>query len=116
MRKVKDYRIGKETFNDMLNAGRYNPCLEITFKVRRGTYTHKLSAGYSDEIHVYRDDKEICVLSQNRRLGYIGLEVFQGDERIREIFLEDNQVKETLGKDDLAPFTIIRRLKEFLDL
>ena len=116
MRKVNNYMIGKETFNDMLNAGRFNPCLEITFRDRSGKHTHKMSAGYSDEIHVYRNHRETFVLSQNRRLGYIGLEVFTGDEHIGEIFLEDHQVKETLGKDDLAPFTIIRRLREFLDL
>jgi len=115
MRKVSTYMIGKETFDDMLNAGRFNPCLEITFRDQSGKHTNKISAGYSDEIHVYREHRETFVLSQSRRLGYIGLEVFKGDETLGEIFLEDHQVKETLGKDDLAPFTIIRRLGEYIN-
>ena len=114
MRKVSNYTIGKETFDDMLNAGRFNPCLEITFMDQSGKHTHKMSAGYSDEIHVYREHGETFVLSQNRRLGYVGLEVFMGDENVGEIFLEDHQVKEILGKDDLAPFTIIRKLGEYI--
>ncbi|MBN2059918.1 MAG: hypothetical protein JW882_05815 [Deltaproteobacteria bacterium] len=115
MRKVSNYRIGKESLDDMLNAKRFNPSLEITFRDQTGSHTHKISAGYGDEIHVYREDRETFVLSQNRRLGYIGLEVLKGDEKVGEIFLQDHQVKEILGKDDLAPFTIIRRLGEYIN-
>jgi len=47
MRKVSTYMIGKETFDDMLNAGRFNPCLEITFRGQSGNHIHKISAGYT---------------------------------------------------------------------
>jgi hypothetical protein len=54
------------------------------------------------------------VLSINNSLGYVGLEVFEGSEQAGDIFLQENQVTETLGRMDLAPFTIIRRLMEFI--
>jgi len=115
MRRINNYMISKENFNDMLKAGRFNPCLEMTFRDHTGSHTHKINAGYSDEIHVYREHSETFVLSQNRRLGYIGLEVFNGDEKAGDIFFEDHQVQEILGRDDLSPFTIIRKLGEYIN-
>lgn len=111
MRRIIKYSISKEAFKDMCKARRFNPCLEITFRDKTGRHTHKLSAGYGDDIHVYREDKETFVLSQNTGLGYIGIEVFSGCEKIGDIFLEHHQVIEALGNDNLAQFTIIRRLR-----
>ena len=114
MKRVKNFIIAKESFEDMCEARRFNPCLEITFRDRRGQHTHKISAGYDDEIHVYREHGETFILTQNQRLGYVGLEVFNGAESVGEIFLQGDNVIETLGRDDLAPFTIIRRLKDYV--
>jgi hypothetical protein len=83
MRRVHRYSIRKEDLFDMLHAGRYNPCMEITYRDRSGEYTHKLSAGYWDDIDVYRDGSETYILSSNRSLGYIGLEVFEGSRQNR---------------------------------
>jgi len=115
VRKVTNYNISKESFGDMCKAKRFNPCLEITFRDRTGKHTHKLSAGYSDIIHVYREHEETFVLSENSGLGYVGLEVFNGSEKAGDIFLESHQVKEILCRDDLAPFTAIRRLGEYIN-
>jgi hypothetical protein len=112
MRKINNYSINKESTEDMINAGRFNPCLEIIFRDRSGKHTHKLSAGYSDDIDVYRDDLDTFILSRNSRLGYVGLEVFEGAEKTGSIFLESHQVKEVLGRDDLAPVNAIERLLE----
>jgi len=112
MRKINNYSINKESTEDMINAGRFNPCIEITYRDRSGKHTHKLSAGYSDDINVYRDDLDTFILSRNSRLGYIGLEVFEGAYKTGEIFLESHQVKEVLGRDDLAPVNAIERLLE----
>jgi hypothetical protein len=103
MTKVKNYRISKESTNEMIAAGRFNPSLEIIFRDRHGTHRHKLSAGYGDDIHVYREAGLTCVLSINNSLGYVGLEVFEGSEQAGDIFLQENQVTETLGRMDLAP-------------
>jgi len=115
MRKVTNYTISKESLKDMCEAQRFNPCLEITFKDRSGKHTHKLSAGYSDIIYVYREHGETFVLSENSGLSYFGLEVFNGSEKAGHIFLESHQVEEILCRDDLAPFTVIRRLGEYIN-
>ena len=114
MTKVKNYSITKESTDEMVAAGRFNPSLEIIFRDRNGTHRHKLSAGYRDDIHVYREAGQTSVLSVNERLGYIGLEVFEGSQPAGDIFLQEGQVVEILGRTDLAPFTIIRRLMEFI--
>jgi hypothetical protein len=114
MRRVRKYSIRKETHSDMLHAQRYNRCLEITYRDRSGEYTHKLSAGYCDDIDIYRSGSETYVLTSNRSLGYIGLEVFQGPDKTGEIFVQSEQVKEVLERDDLAPFNAIKRLREYV--
>ena len=114
MRKITNYTISKESFEDMLDARRFNPCLQITYRDRLGKHTHKLSAGYEDDINVYREHGDTFVLTRNFRLGYVGLEVFNGNESVGNIFLQGDDVTEILGRDDLAPFTIIRRLKDYV--
>ena len=114
MRKVKKYTISKESFEDMCKAKRFNPCLKITFRDKNGIHHHKLSAGYDDDIYVYREHQQTFILTQNPRLGYVGLEVFEADAKSADIFLEAHQVIEVLARDDLAPFTMIRRLCDYL--
>ena len=114
MRRINNYRIFKETTEEMIAGGRFNPSLMITFIDKSGRHTHRLTSGYSDEIHAYRHEDFTCVLSVNERLGYLGMEVFKGDDAVRDVFLQGDQVTETLGKIDLAPFTIIRKLMEFI--
>ena len=114
MRRIHNYRISKEDFWEMLHAKRYNPCLVITFKDKSGNHKHKLSAGYQDDIDVYREGKETFVLSRNPRLDYVGLEVFDGSEQQGSIFLQGDQVKEVLGAGKLSPFNTIKRLMEHI--
>ena len=114
MRRVHRFSIQKENLYDMLHAQRYNPCLEITYRDRFGKHTHKLSAGYWDDLDVYREGTETYILSSNPKLGYIGLEVFEGADKIGEMFVQEEQVKEVLGSDDLAPFNAINRLREYI--
>lgn len=114
MRRINNYSISKESTEDMIKAGRFNPCLQITFRDKTGKHTHTLSAGYSDVLDVYREGTETFIFSTNFRLGYIGLEIFEGAEKAGDIFLEGYQMKEVLGRDDLTPLTIIRRLKNYI--
>jgi hypothetical protein len=114
MRRVRRYSIRKETHSDMLHAQRYNRCMEITYRDRSGEYTHKLSAGYCDDIDVYRDGSETYILSRNTSLEYFGLEVFDGPDKTGEIFVQSEQVQEVLGRDDAAPFNAIKRLREYV--
>jgi hypothetical protein len=114
MEKMKNYSIGKEPFDEMITGGRFNPSLEIIFQDRCGTHRNKLSAGYSDDIHIYREGGLLCILSINNNLGYIGLEVFDGSEPAGDIFLQGDQIFEILNRNGLSPFTIIRRLLAFI--
>lgn len=114
MRRIFNYSINKESIENMICAGRFNPSLEITFRDRSGQHHHTLSAGYTDVLDVYREGTETYILSTNARLGYIGLEVFEGSDPIGKMFVENHEVKETLGREGLAPFTIIKRLREFI--
>lgn len=114
MRRIRNYSIGKESTEDMIQAKRFNPCLEITFRDRSGQHTHKLLAGYDDDLDVYREGPETHVLTTNSRLGYIGLEVFEGPDKTGEIFVEEHQVIETLGREDLPPFNAMKRLRDHI--
>lgn len=114
MRRIHNFRINKESIEDMLHAGRFNPSLEITFRDMSGQHTHKISAGYGDDLDIYREGTETYVLSSNSKLGYIGLEIFEGADKAGAIFLEEHQVKEVLGREDLAPFNTIKRLREHI--
>jgi hypothetical protein len=115
MRKLKHYEISWESPDDMHAAGRFNPALEITFHIGRDQYKHKISAGNADYIHVYRMGDQFFVLSVNGALGYVVLEVFARADSIGNIFLQGDQVQETLGRDNLSPPAMIRRLLEFID-
>ena len=114
MRRIHNHRISKEDFWEMLSAKRHNPCLVITFKDKSGSHTHKLSAGYQDDIDVYREGSETFVLSRNPRLDYVGLEVFEGAEKQGSIFLQGDQVKEVLGTEIISPFNAIKRMLEHI--
>lgn len=114
MKRVTRFSTAKETIEDMCEARRFNPCLEITFRDRTGTHTHKIGAGYSDEIHVYQERTITYALSHNPGLGYFGLEAFEGSDKISDIFIENHQVKETIGKDDLAPFNTVKRMAAYI--
>ncbi len=115
MRKIHNYRISKEDFWEMLHAKRHSPSLVITFKDKSGSHTHKFSAGYQDDIDVYRDSSKIFVLSRNPRLDYVGLEIFEGPEKQGSIFLQGHQVKEVLKRENLTPLNAIKRLKNLIE-
>jgi hypothetical protein len=114
MRRV-NYQIEKETIDSQVKAGRFNPALELTFRDKTGTHTHTIGAGHSDTLDVYRDGKETFVLVRNFGMGYVGLEGFKGDEKIGNVFLQsDYEVKEIVGNIDLMPYTLIRRMAQYI--
>jgi len=114
MRRIHNYKIRKESFEDMQSAGRWNPSLEITFRDKAGEHAHKIGAGHSDTLDVYREGSATYILSHNHGLGYFGLEVFNGSEKAGDMFIESHHVKDILGRDDLAPFNTIKRMAEYI--
>ena len=114
MRRVK-YQIQKETVEAMCKAGRFNPALEITFRDKTGTHTHTLGIGSGDALDVYREGQETFALARNFGLGYVGLEIFRGDETVGEMFIQSqDEVNEIVGSIDLMPYTIIRRMAQYI--
>jgi len=114
MHRVNNYSIIKESLEDMIASGRFNPCLEIIVRDRAGQQTHKLSAGYGDDVEVYCEGDEIFILYNNEMLGYVGLEVIHGNEKLGEIFMEEDELKDVLGNKNLAPFNILKYLREYI--
>jgi hypothetical protein len=114
MHRINNYSINQESLEDMLESGRFNPSLEITFQDKSGKHTHKLSAGYGDDLEVYCEGSEIFIFYANEMLGYVGLEVIHGNKKQGDIFLEDYELKDVLGRRKLAPFNIIKCLRERL--
>ena len=84
------------------------------FPVTDNKHTHKLSTGTDDTLDVYREGTITYVLSHNYGLGYFGLEVFEGSDKVGDIFVESHHVKETIGRNDLAPFNNIKRMEEYI--
>ncbi len=112
MHRVNNYSISKESLEDMIGSGRFNPSLEITFQDKPGRY--KLGAGYGDDLNVYREGDEIFIFYNNEMLGYVGLEVIHGDEKLGEIFMEGDELKDVLGRKNLAPSNVIKHLREHI--
>ena len=89
MKYFDDYIINDETWEKQSEAGRYNPALEITYKIDGKEYTNTLGAGTSDNITVMVDKQGyIYVLTENRYLDYMGLEIFKEGENLGDMFLE----------------------------
>jgi len=114
MRKI-NFRLENESFEDMIEARRWQPSLEVIFRDKTGTHKHKIGAGHSDEVYAFQEAGETFILSQHFGLGYVSLEVFKGDEQSGDIFIDSHQVEETVGRDDLEAYTIIRRLMPYLE-
>ena len=114
MKEKKDFIIGKESMEDQFKYRRFNPGLEITFTDDKGIHKHKIASGYSDEITVFQDNGTTLVLSFNPRLGYAGLEAFQGDQKSNEVFLIGSEMLAAFGEDDLEPSKMVGILQEWL--
>ncbi len=77
-----------------------------------------LSAGYTDSILIYRTEYSLLILITNRQLGYVGLDEVDclDGEIIGTVFLEDYQLRESVGKQwfHMKPETLIKRLSAYL--
>lgn len=114
MNRVTHFIITNECLKDQMEARRYNPSLEITFRDKEGLHKHKISSGRADEIHVFRENGVTMVLSRNTRLEYAGLEAFEGDEKINDVFLTGSELLAAFGENDLEPARMIHVLKEWI--
>lgn len=114
MNKVINFIITNECLKDQLKARRQHPSLEITFRDRRGQHKHKISSGRADDIHVFQENGVTMVLSRNPQLEYAGLEAFEGDDKINDVFLKGGELLAAFGEKDLEPERMVHVLKEWL--
>lgn len=114
MNKITHFIITNECLKDQLRARRHHPALEITFRDKRGLHKHKILSGRADEIHVFRENGLTMVLSRNPRLEYAGLQAFEGDAKINDVFLTGSELLAALGENDLEPERMVHVLKEWL--
>ena len=106
--------IRKMTFDETNNHNLQNPGLILEYY----NLMIQLSAGYSDSIMIYRNGNSLLILITNRQLGYVGLDevdCMDGDI-IGTAFLEEHQLKESVGKNWylMKPETLIKRLSGYL--
>jgi len=78
-----------------------------------------IAAGRSDQVHVFKEDTTIYVLSVNYRFEYAGIEVFDAltGEKQESIFVENEwKLKEYFGNNwrDATPMTRVKKLRDFL--
>lgn len=94
----------------LINAGSVIDLLGISIPI---------AAGRRDQVHVFKEDVLLYVLSINYRFEYAGIEVFDattGKEH-ESIFVENEwKLKEYFGAEwrDAAPITIVKKFREYM--
>jgi hypothetical protein len=98
MRKVSKYQTITRSYEaaeaaiNYTGQFTYNPPLVIEYKGKK----YITGAGNCDDITIFADTEEICILSQNSRHGYCGaqfLDVSTGKETA-SIFLQGNDIED----------------------
>jgi len=84
-----------------------------------GSAAIPLGAGRGDRIQLFKESTVLYVLSQNSKLGYMGLEIFDSSsgEEFEQIFLQYPwELEEYLGSDwqEMEPVAIIRKLVSYI--
>lgn len=100
--ETRKYHIIKETFDEQLASGRYNPALVLVIAGKRFT----LGSGYDDHRTVLRYDKNIiAVLATQPLMGYAGLDLFNAvtGEAAGYVFFNNTDELET--KKDFFDYT-----------
>jgi hypothetical protein len=79
-----------------------------------------IAAGRSDQVHVFKEDALLFVLSVNYRFEYAGLEVFDAatGEEHESIFVDSEwNLREYFGANwrDAAPMNIVKKFMEHMN-
>ena len=78
-----------------------------------------IAAGRSDQVHVFKEDAMLYVLSVNYRFEYAGIEIFDATtgEEFESIFVDNEwNLKEYFGSNwrHADPMMIAKKFREFL--
>lgn len=128
----------KESWEEQSAAGRSNPRTNIVVTFRRRKYRLLSGHGSRDDVYVYRNDRTFYVLVTNSRLEYAQLAEYvidsadsdnvkqsrRGKVNYVDILGEETslmdsseELQESIGHasvDILQPYTMVRRLAEYL--
>ena len=79
-----------------------------------------IAAGRTDQVHVFKEDSLLFVLSVNYRFEYAGLEVFDATtgEEHESIFVDSEwNLREYFGANwrDAAPINIVKKFMEHMN-
>jgi len=79
-----------------------------------------IAAGRSDQIHVFKEDAMLYILSINYRFEYAGIEVFDAatGEEYESIFVDNEwNLREYFGATwrDAAPMNIVKKFMEYMN-
>ena len=119
MRTLHNWKLGEESWDEQAASGRYHPCQQV--HVKDGPVL-TISAGTADDLDVFTEHGLFYVVSVNRGLETVGLEVFGDDGSLLEggsVFLQlDYEVREILGPRgvDLSPMAIAKRLSCYAEI
>ena len=99
------------TWDETIEAGLFNPGQVMDCNC----VSYRLSAGTSDDIHVFKSGATIYVLAINARFDYLGLDAYMSSEEdpIDNIFLQGEwAIRECLGDrwKSLSAVTMASRL------
>ncbi len=112
------FRLSDESVESQQQAGRYNPAQVCHFRIGAKHVSHTIGAGRSDDISVFTHGGLGVILTYNRRLDYVGLEVVDSaGTLVGDVFLQGQEhYKITLGPKglDLRETTIATRLMEYI--
>jgi len=107
--------IRQMTWDETFNKKQHNRGLVLEYEGR----SYFLSAGTSDQIHVFTRSIYLFVLNINRQLSYMGLDAYAPleEEPINSIYLHsEHHIRELLGKNWnlMNPETVATRLLQYL--
>jgi hypothetical protein len=113
--RLSDVEIDTETWDEAKKHHHYNPGLVLVYKGHR----YPIDSGQRDRIDVFEEEGLLYILSSNRRVGYVGLQVLdpKDGKEVAQIFLQNSQdLEEILGEDwnDLGPEEILKLLLPYI--
>ena len=110
------YTLSSETTEEQFAAKRHNPATVCQFRDHTGIHRVVLGSGDNDYINMYREGGLTFIVNRNYQLGYVGMNVFEGDDCIGDIFLQSTEkVDELLGRGgiDKSGWWIAKTLADY---
>ena len=99
------------TWEEAMDFGHYHQGLMMDY----GCISYRLSAGTTDNIHIFKNGVALYVLTINTKLDYVDLSVYMANEQdpIDSIFLQGEwSIRECVGNDwrSLSLVSLVSRL------